>query len=145
LFVCLFFLPFFSSFFLGTGGPKTGQLEPTSELLSQRLQSRAIAKKHNSVRPTDILQEPYANHEFYIFCNLRLLLTKSGVGRCVLVARDCDVERLLVLWTAVMVGLKISISTCPVPSPEATAGADKREAIGKLSMVMEEIKKRTKC
>lgn len=61
------------------------------------------------------------------------------MGKCILVARDVDVERLLMLWTTVMVGLKISFSTCPVPTPEDRAAKAKQEAMSKSKVVLERI------
>ena len=126
------------------GGPSRSHVEALSELLACRVLERAREKGIHSLSMAEILQEPYATHEFYMFCNLRLLLSKAGVGRCVLVARDVDCERLLMLWTEVMAGLKIGISTKPVPTPEAMREDKKREAARKLSDVVEEIKHRLK-
>jgi hypothetical protein len=117
-------------------------LESGSEMLARRIVAHAQDKKHNAVLYKDILQEPHAGHEYYMFCNLRLLLSRSGVAKCVIVAREVDIERLLMLWTANMVGLKISISTLPVPTPEDRAGKAKREAITKSAEILEEIRKR---
>ncbi len=128
-----------------TGGAhEKGHLESGSEVLAKRIVAHAQEKKHNTVLLKDILQEPHANHEYYMFCNLRLLLSRSGVAKCVIVARDVDIERLLMLWTANMVGLKISISTLPVPTPEDRVGKAKREALSKSTEVLDEINKRRK-
>ena len=126
------------------GASKIDDVQTTGELLAKRMLERARELKHNSLQTNEILQETSANHEFYMFCNLRLVLTKSGVGRCVLVAREVDCERLLMLWTAIMVGLKISVSTVPVPTPEAMLAEKKRESARKLVTVMEEISKKLK-
>lgn len=123
------------------GGPVAGQVESLSEIMAKRMLERARERKHDVVRQQDIIPETYANNEFHMFVNMRLMLSKSGVGRCILVARDVDCERLLMLWTAVMVGLKISISTRPVQTPDAQMGEKKREALSKAKVVMEEIKK----
>jgi hypothetical protein len=124
-----------------TGGIPTlaAQVDSQSEILARRLLARAIEKKHGAIQYKDILQEPYATAEFNMFCNLRLLLTRSGVGKCVIVARDVDVERMLMLWTSVMAGLKISFSTCPVPTPEERMTKAKQEALQKSKMVVDAI------
>ncbi len=139
-------LPLGQHVLITTGGTpeNSSQFDSHSEVLAKRILARAIEKKHTTVQYKDILQEPHASHEFYMFCNLRLLLSRCGVAKCVLVARDVDVERLLMLWTANMVGLKIAISTLPVPTPELKASKAKRDAQVKAADVLEEINRRNR-
>lgn len=77
---------------------QSSQVEGPSELVAKRLLARAIEKKHNLFQYKDILQESFATDEFYMFCNLRLLLTRSGVAKCVLVAREVGVQSVVVIF-----------------------------------------------
>jgi hypothetical protein len=43
------------------------------------------------------------------------------------------------LWTSVMVGLKISITTCPVPTPELKLAKAKLEANAKSHAVIDHL------
>lgn len=127
------------------GGMPAGELEPISGKLARRVQQRAQESKLLHLSPQQLLQESVALEEFYMFLNMRMLLTRAAVGKCVLVARDVDVERSLMLWTAIMAGLKISISTVPVPSPpDVDPKEAKLQASKKFMESIEEVNKKLK-
>lgn len=124
------------------GGMRPGMLEPVAETLQKTISQLAIEKKV-ALDPKNLCMEPNAVVEFYTFCNLRLLLTRAGVGRCILVAKDVDIERLLFLWTNVMGGMKIAISTQRVPTDGGGSMDRKRVAARLFTDAQEDIRKNT--
>lgn len=120
------------------GGAGGKNLEPVSEMLANRVHARALERKI-SINKQQLVQEPYAVHEYYMFCNLRLILTRYGVGKCVIVARQMDIERILMLWTVVMSNLKIAIATQNVPGGESSEER-KRMAAKRFVQIQSEIK-----